>query len=594
MSNHFPSKPVNAHAAPAAAQAPVSISPEHVGGIANGHAASMHSGGGVRGRSEGGGGGGGESGEPAQRVRVILVGRTGQDAALRLDRSVELLRAHQPLGAIGELASPMDEGSPALATVIVGPDAVTNERAREFVSALRRVLSSVRVLAISEANRPEFDGTIPSTITPDALRRLVHSVHGPTTGPVLGLDEGDALELGEKTDEDEVLDVLMGGRSAAEEESAAVASVERRGEGGEGPGLSLVEDEESVERREDEPVVRPAGGGVESARSEEPARVEMEAAAERGVVGGGGVTLGFAETGVIEALLLGVEPNGPTVEALQRASGLADLEIIVHDDLAEPERVQSPPEGPHIKLVHAGLVMGYLVSPSGGHLGRVTPEQVHWASLCLALSRKHRQLSEYAFTDELTGAFNRRFFNQFMGEALSRAKVHRQFVTLLYFDIDDFKLYNDRFGHDAGDDILLQTVALLKSVIRPSDKVCRLGGDEFAVIFYDPAAGTGRPSAGGESALTDARSGGAPQSISEIAKRFQKQICEHRFPKLAESAPGTLTISGGMATFPWDGLTPDELLRRADELLLQSKAQGKNLITFGPGAQQVCDLNDGR
>ncbi|HPO93829.1 MAG TPA: GGDEF domain-containing protein, partial [Phycisphaerales bacterium] len=206
-----------------------------------------------------------------------------------------------------------------------------------------------------------------------------------------------------------------------------------------------------------------------------------------------------------------------------------------------------------------------------------------------ALDRHESQLREFAFMDELTGAYNRRFFNRFMASSLEAARNTRQFVTLLYFDIDDFKLYNDRFGHGAGDEILVSVVALLKSVIRPTDKVCRLGGDEFAVIFYDPSPASARPGEESDpSPLRDSRVGGAPQSLQQIAERFQRQICSHRFPKLGEMAPGTLTVSGGMATYPWDGRTPEELLARADELLMGSKAKGKNLITLGPGSIEVC------
>nr|MBX2850756.1 diguanylate cyclase [Phycisphaeraceae bacterium] len=69
-----------------------------------------------------------------------------------------------------------------------------------------------------------------------------------------------------------------------------------------------------------------------------------------------------------------------------------------------------------------------------------------------------------------------------------------------------------------------------------------------------------------------------------IAKRFQKAICEHRFPELGEEAVGRLTVSGGLAGFPWDGRTPEELIARADTMALKSKRQGKNAICFGPGA----------
>jgi diguanylate cyclase (GGDEF)-like protein len=174
--------------------------------------------------------------------------------------------------------------------------------------------------------------------------------------------------------------------------------------------------------------------------------------------------------------------------------------------------------------------------------------------------------------DDLTGAFNRRYFDRFMAAALAQAKRDRHALTLMVFDLDDFKSYNDRWGHPAGDDILRETVRLLRSVIRPSDRVCRIGGDEFAVVFYEP---TGPRDPGSR----------PPDDPHRIAQRFQQQIREHRFPKLGGCAPGSLTVSAGIATYPWDGRTPAELVLRADQLALESKRAGKNAITMGPLAE---------
>lgn len=203
----------------------------------------------------------------------------------------------------------------------------------------------------------------------------------------------------------------------------------------------------------------------------------------------------------------------------------------------------------------------------------------------MVLARQQEQLRQAAFSDELTGAYNRRFFNRFLAAAIASATEKRHTVSLLVFDVDNFKSYNDRFGHAAGDEILVESVRLLNTCIRATDRVCRIGGDEFAVIFHDPAGprGPGGAPTGGGGATS-------PQSIGDIVRRIQCAICGHQFPKLAELAPGTLTISGGMATFPWDGRTVQQLLDRADSLALQSKREGKNKITFGPGAEQACGL----
>lgn len=192
-----------------------------------------------------------------------------------------------------------------------------------------------------------------------------------------------------------------------------------------------------------------------------------------------------------------------------------------------------------------------------------------WLGAWLRLHARVTRLREMAYTDDLTGIGNRRFFDSFLGTAVTQARKRRQFLTLLVFDIDNFKTYNDRYGHSAGDEILIETARLMNSVVRPCDKVCRLGGDEFGVIFYDP---------------TGSRHGAVrhPEDIEQIAHRFQNQIRRHKFPKLGGQAPGPLTISAGLASFPWDGHSPKELYEHADKAACRAKASGKNAIIFGP------------
>lgn len=580
---------------------------------------------------------------------MILVGRTGQDAALRHDPDVELVRTHHALGAIGELASPMDADSPSATTVLVGPGAVEDERARSFVSALRRVDQDVRVLVVSDRYQPVYDGSVPSDVTPEALRRLVHGPERVETLPdeATALDEGSSGGLSESSDREALVALPLRG-------SARPGDI----------GLDESSDEEAVVSAllptREKPDLRDVPGALNGrAESDHPPGTDADAAADLaarahwspealrppplptlpGVPGtseqpvqtahGSGPVRPFnpppgtaviappvtsssvparagengtsvLDAGPARAMLNGRSSLGEALCSVREVTGLSTLQVVPAAGGGAGTPAPAPgADTPHIKLIHHGVLLGYLVvdtaAPGGASAGdvkRLTPEQVEYLALWAALDRHEAQLREYAFTDELTGAYNRRFFNRFMETSLDQARRTRQFLTLLYFDIDDFKLYNDRFGHAAGDEILVSVVALLKSVIRPSDKVCRLGGDEFGVIFFDPAPTGSSATSEGESPNDatgrEARVGGVPQSISQIARRFQKQICSHRFPKLGEMAPGTLTVSGGMATFPWDGRDAEELLTRADELLLQSKAQGKNLITLGPGAEQVC------
>ena len=566
------------------------------------------------------GGGGSPPNRRGAGLRVILVGRTGQDGVLRHDENIELVRAHNALSAISELANPMDEESPAAVTVLVGPDAVSEERARSFVASLRRIDPSVRVLVMSNHHMPVYDGNAPLEVHPATLRRLLRGVHAPEMD-VLDTDEP-PLDAG---DEDAVLDALLAGRRAAAEpststEAAAGSPVEEThasgdraqpagaiGWGGDalsppplpvgadvgatpaGSDLSLAPEEESGAAAQEYAAAhdRPSASeaaGREAGAMEAPDRAVLDASPVKAMLSG---------RPALEVALRGVSSQAGVGELLFIPSGATNPEGESGEASEAPPAPPAPPAhptGPHIKVIHNGHLLGYLVSPTdAGAIHRLDPAHVEYLTAWAALDRHESQLREFAFMDELTGAYNRRFFNRFMASSLEAARNTRQFVTLLYFDIDDFKLYNDRFGHGAGDEILVSVVALLKSVIRPTDKVCRLGGDEFAVIFYDPSPASARPGEEPDpSPLRDSRVGGAPQSLQQIAERFQRQICSHRFPKLGEMAPGTLTVSGGMATYPWDGRTPEELLARADELLMGSKAKGKNLITLGPGSIEVC------
>lgn len=196
----------------------------------------------------------------------------------------------------------------------------------------------------------------------------------------------------------------------------------------------------------------------------------------------------------------------------------------------------------------------------------------HLLGRTILLQERHTGLQTLAITDELTGLYNARYFRHMLRKACDRAINQLRMVTLLMFDIDNFKKYNDEFGHALGDEILRQTASLMRRSCRGQDQVFRIAGDEFAVIFMEnePRAAHDR---------TTASSARVPASIRTILERFRRSISNPEFAMLGSAGRGQLTISGGMAIFPYHAHTPEELVQKADEaLMFFAKKSGKNSI----------------
>jgi diguanylate cyclase (GGDEF)-like protein len=182
-----------------------------------------------------------------------------------------------------------------------------------------------------------------------------------------------------------------------------------------------------------------------------------------------------------------------------------------------------------------------------------------------AQARERQRWRQLAWTDDLSTLHNRRYFEHVVDELIEKATEKRLRVTVLLFDIDDFKSYNDAFGHETGDKLIQEVARLLKTCTRERDVVVRYGGDEFAVVFWDAEK---QRVPGSEH----------PREPMALATRFCKAIAEHDFECLGSAAPGPVTISGGLACFPWNGRTREVLMAAADEALLAAKRTGKNCI----------------
>lgn len=228
---------------------------------------------------------------------------------------------------------------------------------------------------------------------------------------------------------------------------------------------------------------------------------------------------------------------------------------------ASPESKHSGGRG---KLAH----LLTLDAPSqSGRLTEQLRQAAIWLSSIVSAARHMEHLRKLADTDELSGAFNRRYFLQTVPDIIDRARRKRFCVSLLLFDIDDFKHYNDNFGHAAGDAIIREVINLLRRCTRSNDLVARIGGDEFAVVFGDDTS----------QRQPDSQH---PRTVFAMAQRFRKAVAEHPWNTQGGPIAGRLSISGGLATFPWDAQNLNDLVAVADAELMKAKSMGKNAIVL--------------
>jgi GGDEF domain-containing protein len=210
----------------------------------------------------------------------------------------------------------------------------------------------------------------------------------------------------------------------------------------------------------------------------------------------------------------------------------------------------------------------------------------HVLGKSIALRDRHNRMQKLAITDDLTGLYNGRYFRHFLSKILEVARAKYSTVTLLLFDIDDFKKYNDQFGHGVGDEILRQTAALMRRCVRPHDFVARISGDEFAVVFWEKEGP--RQPRDQAAAAASGSSSRVPASVRTVADRFRRLISSPDFQVLGATGKGMLSISGAMAVYPFDAQNPEGLIEAADrELMFNAKRGGKNRILIVGEEQPV-------
>jgi len=213
------------------------------------------------------------------------------------------------------------------------------------------------------------------------------------------------------------------------------------------------------------------------------------------------------------------------------------------------------------------LHVGFESPPEGGkptpldRFDSLAESAAERAAAVVASLQLRARLREQSVHDPLTGLHNRRYMEESFEREISRAKRNEIPLAVAMLDLDHFKDYNDRYGHDAGDVLLRQLGDLLRRSVRVEDVACRFGGEEFTLIM---------PSLDAE---------GAQRRAEQICEQVRALRVEHQGQRI-----GDVTISIGVAIFPGHGGTADELIRAADAALYEAKSAGRDRVQLYAGA----------
>jgi len=208
-----------------------------------------------------------------------------------------------------------------------------------------------------------------------------------------------------------------------------------------------------------------------------------------------------------------------------------------------------------LPLIAEGKVFGSLVitslkpnAISQRHL-KVLDHLSSQISIAVQNSQLYAKVEEQARVDQVTGLFNRRSLDEMITSEIGRHSRYGGIFSLIILDLDSFKLFNDNYGHPAGDKLLKQVGNVLKKTIRTADQAFRYGGDEFAILL---------PQTGIEAA-------------QQVAERVRKQVSQK-----VNAGDVQLTASLGLSTWPVDGISADEIIIKADAALYYAKHNGGN------------------
>jgi two-component system, cell cycle response regulator len=206
-------------------------------------------------------------------------------------------------------------------------------------------------------------------------------------------------------------------------------------------------------------------------------------------------------------------------------------------------------------------VLGFVLltrSGKGVQYGLLEIEYITRIARFASIALENASLFRQATTDRMTGLFSHHYFEKTLEEEMERARRYKSTFSLVMFDIDHFKKFNDAYGHLQGDRILRDIAKVLTRSVRQVDFPARYGGEEFAVIL---------PAVDLKGALV-------------VAERLRRKVEQYEFP--GDTAPLHVTISIGVTEFTEQADAPSEVVREADRAMYQSKEGGRNRVTSSP------------
>jgi len=179
-----------------------------------------------------------------------------------------------------------------------------------------------------------------------------------------------------------------------------------------------------------------------------------------------------------------------------------------------------------------------------------------FAALAIHNARLHNSTKMMAITDYLTGLYNHRYFQQILTQELGRARRYSKELSLIILDIDNFKSFNDRFGHAIGDKVLVSIGEIINGSLRKVDYAFRYGGEEFIILLPETCL----------------------ENAFLTADRLRMRISAEAVHSVPEAAGSIITVSAGVACYPENGTNREDLFSLMDSYLYKAKSMGKNRV----------------